>query len=332
MSDTNLVRRSLGRFIAGFLAAVIAATTIGAGSALPASAADGSQSTLTFLDKAFTNNEIVLYGTPEYGVTLEAMLARKAGGYRLTQQLGAVKRVLADRSVVSYNKTGYLFTKDGALRTGRAGLFLFASVALGVPNRPLQLIVFNDLKSNVGKDGSVAPANNNAVEYAWIALGLRAFGQDALAGRVLSYVEGKQNADGGFAGWTPASSTDATGLMLQAQAALRSYGGSKIVAARKLSIGKAVAYLRRTSNGTDHWMTDNGDGTSSDDVNGTAYATMGLIAAGIDAKKYSAWLKSLVAADGGLKSAWSGSAGDVFATAQAFAPMIGKSYLQLLKK
>ena len=295
-------------------------------------AAENQAKTVSFLDRAFTNNEIVLYGSPEYGVTLEALLARKAAGYRLTQQLGPAKRVLADRAIVSYNKTGYLYTKDGAFKAGRAGLFLFASVALGVPNRPLQLTVFNDLKSAIGKDGSVAVAAGNSVEYAWISLGLHAFKQDELANRVLNYAEGRQNTDGGFAGWSPASSTDATGLMLQAQAVLRTFGGAKIVAARKLSIGKAVSYLRRASQGADHWLADNGDGSWSNDVNGTAYATMGLIAVGLDAGKQVSWLKAQIADDGGLKSAWSGTSGDVFATAQGLTPLLGKSYSQLLGK
>ena len=331
------------RLASGFASAlaIIAMTTASLGTSLSAANAAPNPTptqvaaptkTISFLDRAFTNNEIVLYGSPEYGVTLEAMLARKAAGYRLTQQLGAVKRILADRAVVSYNKTGYLFTKDGTFRAGRAGLFLFTSVALGVPNRPLQLTVFNDLKASIAKDGSVALAQGNSVEYAWITLGLHAFNQDELANRVLRFAELKQNSDGGFAGWSPVSSTDATGIMLQAQSKLRTFGGAKVVAARKLSIGKAVGFLRKAAQGSDHWMSDNGDGSSSDDVNGTAYATMGLLAAGVDATRPIAWLKSQIADDGGIKSAWSGASGDVFATAQGLTPLLGKSYVQLLGK
>ena len=327
MNTHTFVKRLLGAVLVVLLGLSGLGTT---GTA--ARATDNSPATLAFIDKAFVNNEIALYGSPEYGVTLEAMLARKAGGYRLTQQLPAVKRILADRAMVSYNKTGYLFTKEATFRAGRAGLFLFTSVALGVPNRPLQLNVFNDLKSAIGKDGSIALTNGNSVEYAWVVLGLRAFGQEALANKVLSFAESKQNLDGGFAGWSPTSSIDGTGLMLQAQAALRTFGGSKVTALRKASISKAVAFLRAKLVDGDHWVSDNGDGTSSVDVNATAYATMGLIAVGTSASKQSGWLKSQLAADGGLKSAWSGSVGDVFATVQGYAPMIGKSYLQLIAK
>jgi hypothetical protein len=297
-----------------------------------AEAADNSRATLAFLDKAFTGNEVVLYGSPEYGVSLEVLLARKAGGYRLTQQLADVKHLLTDRAVVSYNKSGYLHTKDGQLRTGRAGMFLFTSVALGVANRPLQLVVFNQLKTAIAADGSIALANGNAVEYAWVVLGLHAFNQTTLAAKVLAFAESKSNTDGGFAGWSSSSSIDATGLMLQAEAALKSVGGARAVAVRKSKIAKAVAFLTNGAVDKNHWMSDNGDGTSSIDVNGTAYAGMGLQAAGAPLSGVRSWLKAQLAADGGVRSAWSGTAGDVFATAQAYTPLIGKTYVQLLPK
>lgn len=317
------------------MAAATALVAMFVGSLSPANsarAADNSPATLAFIDKAFTNNEIVLYGNAEYGVSLEALLARKAGGYRLTQQLGDIKHLLTDRAVVSYNKTGYLHTKDGQLRAGRAGLFLFTSVSLAVANRPLQLVVFNQLKASIAADGSIVSANGNAVEYAWVALGLHAFGQSELAAKVLGFAESKSNVDGGFAGWSPTSSIDATGLMLQAETALKTVGGAKAVATRKTKIAKAVAFLGQTAVDQNHWMSDNGDGTTSADVNGTAYAAMGLQAAGAPLVGVRGWLKAQLAADGGIRSAWSGSAGDVFATAQAYTPLIGKTYLQLLPK
>ena len=300
------------------------------GATLRAEAASPAPATLAFLDKAFVNNEIALYGSPEYGVTIEAMLARRAGGYSMIKQLPQIKRVFTDRRVIGYNKVGYLYTKDGALRTGRAGMFLFASNALGIANGPLQNVFYAELKAAIGKDGSIPLANGNSVEYAWVALGLHAYKQDALAHKVLAYAESRQNVDGGFAGWSTASSVDGTGLMLQAQAALRKYGGTKAVASRKASIAKASIYLRKISIEGNHWQSDNGDGTFSVDVNGTAYAAMGLKAVGVKIDSYSTWLKAQVAADGGIKSAWSGAAGDIFATAQAYTPMIGKSYIELL--
>lgn len=311
----------------------LAALTVAALLAAPApraEAATPAPATLAFLDKAFVNNEISLYGAPEYGVTIEAMLQRRAGGYSMIKQLPQIKRVFTDRRVIGYNKTGYLYTKDGALRTGRTGMFLFASKALGVANGPLQNVFYAELKASIAKDGSIPLANGNSVEYAWVALGLHAYKQDTLAQKVLAYAESRQNADGGFAGWSSASSVDGTGLILQAQSSLRTYGGAKAVASRKASIAKASIYLRKISIEGNHWQSDNGDGTFSSDVNGTAYAAMGLKAVGIKIEPYSTWLKGQLAADGGIKSAWSGTAGDVFATAQGYAPMIGKAYVDLL--
>ena len=325
-----LKSRSGLRKLAALITITLAAVTA---QPLAASATDNAPATLAFIDKAFNaNQEIVLYGNAEYGLTIEALLQRKAGGYSLVKQLPAVKRILADRTVVGTNKVGYLYTKDGALRTGRAGLFLFASNALGVANRPLQLTVFNELKAAIAANGSIVLANNNSVEYAWVVLGLHAFKQDALANRVLTYLQSKANVDGGFSGWSAASSIDGTGLTLQALGALRSYGGTKVVETRKAAIVKAAAYLRSVQVSSSYWQSDNGDGTFSPDPNGTAYAAMGLKAVGANITKVSAWLKTQVVADGGIKSAWSNGAGDVFATAQAYAPMIGKTYLELLPK
>lgn len=332
------------RSIATLITTIALASSLAATAAIPASATpivmaptsvDNSPATLGFLDRAFVNNEISLYGATEYGVTIEAMLQRRAGGYSLIKQLGAIKHVFTDRAVIGYNKVGYLYTPAtssavATLRTGRAGMFLFASKALGVANGPLQNIFYAELKGSIAADGSVPLAKGNTVEYAWIALGLHAYRQDALANKVLSYAEAHQNSDGGFAGWSSASSTDGTGLALQAQAALRTYGGTKTVAARKASIGKAVAYLRHTVIDGNHWQSDNGDGTFSADANGTAYAAMGLKAVGLDISKQALWFRGQLAADGGIKSAWSGSTGDTFATAQGYAPMIGKTYLSLL--
>lgn len=324
------------RSIATLITTIATASSLALGIATAASASptpasvDKSPATLAFLDRAFVNNEIALYGAPEYGVTIEAMLQRRAGGYSLIKQLGPIKHLFTDRAVIGYNKVGYLYTATGALRTGRAGMFLFASKALGVANGPLQNVFYAELKSTIATDGSVALAKGNTVEYAWIALGLHAYGQDALANKVLGYAEAHQNGDGGFAGWSSASSTDGTGLALQAEAALRTFGGAKVVAGRKLSIGKAVSFLRRTIIDGDHWQSDNGDGSFSADVNGSAYAAMGMKAVGLDIAKQSAWFRSQLADDGGIKSAWSGANGDTFATAQAYAPMIGKTYLGLL--
>lgn len=328
-TNTQLINSARAALVASTIFALMLGFLAPAGKA---QAADNSPATLAFIDKAFTGNEVVLYGSPEYGVSLEALLARKAGGYRLTQQLADVKHLLSDRAVVSYNKSGYLHTKDGQLRTGRAGMFLFTSVALGVANRPLQLVVFNQLKAAIAADGSIASANGNAVEYAWVALGLQAFDQTSLAAKVLAFAESKANEDGGFAGWSSSSSTDATGLMLQAEAALKNVGGAKSITVRKSKIAKAVAFLTNSAVDKNHWMSDNGDGTSSVDVNGTAYAAMGLQAAGTPLIGVRGWLKAQLAADGGIRSAWSGTAGDVFATAQAYTPLIGKTYVQLLPK
>jgi hypothetical protein len=59
---------------------------------------------------------------------------------------------------------------------------------------------------------------------------------------------------------------------------------------------------------------------------------MGLKAAGQNVAAISSWLKTKIASDGGVVSAWSGGKGDAMATSQSIVPMLGLSYLYLLKK
>jgi hypothetical protein len=57
---------------------------------------------------------------------------------------------------------------------------------------------------------------------------------------------------------------------------------------------------------------------------------MGLNAVGAGNKAIQTWLKSRLAPSGGLTTPWSNGAGDAFATAQGYVPLIGLSYLDLI--
>jgi hypothetical protein len=126
-------------------------------------------------------------------------------------------------------------------------------------------------------------------------------------------------------GDTLASSADATGIALQALALAKRTATKSQAAIQQKSIVAASLYLRTTQVAGNHW-----DAWGDADVNGTAYAAMGLKAAGANITAIQAWLKTRIAPSGGLTTPWSNGVGDVFATAQGYAPLIGLSYLNLI--
>jgi hypothetical protein len=167
---------------------------------------------------------------------------------------------------------------------------------------------------------------SGAIDYAWVALGLNSYEEYTLANKVIQKMLTMQNADGGFGEVDPLISTaDATGLALQAINLRQDFGTDAQDKKRAAAEKKAVAYLLATDVDGNHWF---GYGEAS--VNSTAYAAMGLKAAGRKITKYSTWLGTKLALKGGFTTSWSKGLGDKFATAQAYVPLVGKSYLDLL--
>lgn len=319
------------RVIAALLIAAFTAAT-------PISSASGASetysSTVKFLSDKFIAGKTLdgfTPGTPDYGFTLEAMLQRKAAGQKITDKLFVpAKAVLADstslaKSVVST----YAYDADKKIKPGMAGKFLFVSVAVGAPNAPLRNAVVADLKKAIAANGSIATASGNTFDYSWAILGLSTNNQIKLASAVAASLVALQRPDGGFGmdqtGNTSASSADATGIALQALVLAKRAATKSQAAALQKSIISASQYLRATQVTGSHW-----DAWGDVDVNGTAYAAMGLKAAGANIVAIQAWLKSRLAPTGGLTTPWSNGVGDVFATAQGYVPLVGLSYLNLI--
>ena len=307
--------------------------TLSAGAASAAPAKDNYASTVSFLAKSFLNGK-ALEGSPagtyEYGFTLDAMLQLKAGGKTLVQQLPAVNFMLGTRSQPLGNATnGYLFNKDAtfSLNVGRAGKFLFTSEALDVPNNSIRYDIFKKLAARINsRTGEISGVASGAIDYAWVALGLNSYEEHTLANKVIQKMLTLQNTDGGFGEVEPLTSTpDATGLALQAINLRQDFGTDTQDKKRADAEKKAVTYLTSTAVEKNHW-----DAYGEASVNSTAYAAMGLKATGKKIAAYSAWLKMQLAPKGGFLTSWSNGAGDKFATAQSIAPLVGKSYLDLL--
>lgn len=318
---------------------VIAAITIATITlATPLSAAQAAsepyQSTINFLTSKFVDGKTLdgfSPGTPDYGFTLEAILQRKAAGQKLTDKLFVpAKAVLADNLTLAKSIVAtYAYGSDKNVKPGVAGKFLFTSVAVGAPNAPLRNGVVGDLKKAIASNGSIPTSAGNTFDYAWAILGLATNNQTKLANAVATNMVSLQRPDGGFGmdqtGDTLASSADATGLALQALALAKRTATKAQAAIQQKSIVAASLYLRTTQVTGNHW-----DAWGDADVNGTAYAAMGLKAAGANITAIQAWLKERIAPTGGLTTPWSNGAGDVFATAQGYVPLIGLSYLNLI--
>ena len=319
----------LGKF-AVFMAVMLALSTTPSS---PATAAENYSTTVNFLAKSFLNGKGIEGSTPatiEYGFTLDAMMQLKAGGRTLVQQMPAVNYMLATRSQpLGTASNGYLFNKDASLslNVGRAGKFLFTSEVVHVPNNSIRYDVFKKLAARINSQtGEISGVTSGAIDYAWVALGLNSYQEYTLANKVVQKMLSLQNTDGGFGEVDPTVSTpDSTGLALQAINLRQDFGTDAQDKKRADAEKKAVAYLLATAIEKNHW---NAYGEAS--VNSTAYAAMGLKAAGKKISAYSTWLKSQLAPKGGFLTSWSSGTGDKFATAQAIAPLLGKSYLDLL--
>jgi squalene cyclase len=122
-------------------------------------------------------------------------------------------------------------------------------------------------------------------------------------------------------------SPDGTGIVLQALAAVKGQGTPHQRKSAATAIKKAVAYLQKTSIDGKYF-----ESWGDFNMNGTVYAAMGLKAVGANYSKFRTWINSKLATDGGLQTPWSEGAGDTYATAQGAVALLGKSYLDLLKK
>ncbi|MEY4262426.1 MAG: hypothetical protein RLY88_134 [Actinomycetota bacterium] len=314
-------------------AAITAITSLALAIPLASQAAETKYpETVTFLASAFGTDgkKVDLYGKTEWGVTLESMIQLKAGGRSLTKQLPAVKNVLSSSLNAIGNKAapGFLTNADGTLKVGRAGLFLFTSEVLDVPNNTVRAMVFKKLKALINvSSGEITGVASGSIDYAWASLGLNAYDEKSLANKVVLNLITQQHTDGGFGSGGAESSADATGLALQAISLYKTFGSKDQDALRAAASKKAVAYLRATDVSNNHW-----DAYGEASINSTGYAAMGLKAAGAKITAYSDWLKTQLAPTGGFVTSWSAGLGDVYSTAQGYVALIGLSYLDLIKK
>ena len=321
------------RFYASAVALSMIITT---GVSQPAQAAVAYPSTVSFLAKSMVEGKVLdgtVAGTPDFNLTLDAMMHLKAGGRDLVKQLPAVRHLLSTRTQpFGTLSRGFLFNTDEAktLKIGLAGKFLFTSEVLDVPNNSIRFELFRRLAASINsKTGEISGTTAGSIDYAWVAMGLNSYQEFTLANRVVQFMLTLQNADGGFGEADRLISTPvASGLALQAINYRQTFGSAEEDALRAAAEKKAVSFLLATDLEENHW-----GALGEPSVTATAYAVMGLKAFGArktTLARYTNWLKSQLALKGGFLTPTSNGEGDKFATAQSYVSLVAKSYLDLL--
>ena len=310
----------------------LAISITAAGAALPSAGATKSQQSLAFLQNHFVSGKFIeglTQGQPDYGFSLEGLLQLRALGASKANLTIADKYLLAspDVSGTLSDTSGYLFNA-GKLRLGLAGKWAFVSAVLGTSNLATRRGIIGAMSSKIDGSGDVAAdARANTYDRAWMVLALVANDRPRQAATLASNMAKHQLADGGFNdGFTlGSSSTDGTGITLQALGAALPQAATSEAKTIHEAISRAAAYLAANVK-SDHF-----ESYGDADVNGTAYAAMGLRAVGKSTLGTVQWLKGKLASDGGLTTPWSAGSGDIYATAQGLVAMQGRSYLDLLK-
>ena len=311
------------------IVAAVVTTTIFWGAASPAMA-DAKTDASKYLYGEMVNGQYLdgfTAGTPDFGFSLEALL--QLSQYPdVAGQLGAAKYYLLKDSRIIAQKSGYAVdSATKKLNPAAAAKFAFVSAIVHAGNQSVRTNNLNQLADS--KRNRLAQSHSSTFAYSWVVLALEANHKTASASKLTKAVLKLQRKDGGFAvDATPdsnGSSTDATGIALQALAAL-SKGGNPLPKAVARAESRAIAYLNKTKV-QDHWMA-----WGDVDVNGTAYALMGLKAAGKKVGTGIKWLISQASAtDGGIMTPWSNGAGDRFATAQSLLILKNLSYADLIR-
>jgi hypothetical protein len=247
-------------------------------------------------------------GKADIGFTLEAIAQ--------LSQAPSIDLTKAEKWALS--KTDQVLNPNGTINVGLAAKWLYVSELVNFDNKSLRDLITAKLVQ-YWKPGYDLPGSQNTFDTAWSVLALKAVGKDADAKNAAASLGISRRADNGWgtdlSSSTTSSSTDATAIALMAFTAV---GLSEPAFTAK-------AWLHA------NLVTDHFEAWGDVDVNGTAYATMALHAAGEDVSKLQAWLKKQVVKDGGLKTPWSAGKGDTFATAQGYLPLIGLDYVGLEK-
>jgi hypothetical protein len=320
---TSLLRR---RLVPALALAIVASTA----TALPSTAAEpvATGKAADYLASQLTDAGTVVGSFPgdapgdpattytDYGRTLDAAIALLAAGGHDDVLGRTLTSVATPTAVLSYTGSG------SELYAGATAKLAFVIAATGGDANDVGgSKLLDQLRSLIGPDGRAADksAYGNYAGLFAQAFAVLAF-DTARVAQPSGLVQGltsAQCADGSFpqlfpkAGEACTGSVDATGLVLQALAAVDLGTSSQAAAARNWLLGRQKA---------------DGSFPGEASVNSTGYAAAGLLAAGTDITKSQQYLVSQQQTDGGLARGDGTTASDLFATAQALPALAGRTF------
>ena len=328
-SELRKIKSNISRTLKVTIAIAIAfsITSNAVAYAAPAPAAPKLPATVSFLSDAFDATDIQAPMTS--GFAIEAF-AQLAGANLTAKDLSVAVRTRLSRTnrvLGTSSNAGYLMNSATyKIKPGLAGKYLFTTKLLKFGTTTLEDKVTSLLRAEVSSSGTIVASAGNAQDVAWVVLGLQASKQPTLASKVARALIRMQHSDGGF-NYDPTmgvGGTDVTAIVIQALQAVKMPDKTSTTN-RNRAVSKAVAFLKANTVGGNHF-----EAYGDVDANGTAYAIMALTSAGVSAGPYVRWLKTKLNSDGGLQAPWTAGGSDRYVTAQAYLPLIGKSYVSLL--
>ncbi|MFN2523103.1 MAG: prenyltransferase/squalene oxidase repeat-containing protein, partial [Mycobacteriales bacterium] len=254
----------------------------------------------------------------DYGRSLDAAIALLAAGGHDDLLGRTLTSVATADAVTSYTGAGV----GGETYAGATAKLAFVIAATGGDaNNVGGVKLLDQLRSLVGSDGRVADksAYGNFAGLFAQAFAVLAFDTAGVAqpSGLVQGLTSAQCANGSFplyftkSGETCTGSVDATGLVLQALAAVDLGTSSQATAARDWLLGQQKA---------------DGSFPGEAPVNSTGYAAAGLLAVGADISKAQSYLVSQQQSDGGLARGAGAPGSDLFATAQALPALAGRTF------
>jgi hypothetical protein len=314
-TNTKEVRR-----FALFISAITAISLAISGcSSQPAQVIDQQPKTSQYVLDSFQDGEFLTPfepGKAEMGLTLEALVNLSTLGYTEEQLKPAIDWATANTS---------LLTSAGLKAT-----YVFTAHAVGFGDHPTVPSVLFDVKAAIDSEGLVAETNNFA--YSWVILALMASQETDLANQVAIQLTKNAESTGGYkytkGDSQSAEAADVTAFAVMAIKSTEDFGSAEDKTAKQAANEKSLTWLQDNLVEGTHYVS-----YGANDLAGTSYGAMALIASDIDATKLVEWLAAQInEADFGIPSAYSEGASDVFTSVQALLPLSSLTFIDVLNK
>ena len=329
---TTPVRRRLASILSVALLASGAATMSTLASPAVAAEPAAAAKAATWLAGELTDAGTVVGSFPgddgqdvvftDYGRSLDSVIALLTAGGQDARIGRTLTTVRTPGAVAAYTQ-GAPFDKAGSAYAGATAKLAYVLTAAGADATAVGGVdLLAQLQGVIGTDGRLKDRSDfgdfaNTFGQSFAILALRLNGRSTNA--VVQGLLGVQCADGSIpqsfvpkAGTPCTGSVDATGLALQALAAVGQTSATGTQNAKTWLLGQQKA---------------DGSFPGEVPVNSTGYAASGLAAVGVPSDAASAYLAGQQNADGGLRrGAGSVTTSDLFATAQALPALLNAAF------